>query len=405
MAQKVKIAGALFSDVPSISVPDENDVYHSFVDINDTTATASDVASGEVFYTASGTRTVGTAVAQTVNDGTLTIQRNGTTVGTFTANQSGNTTANITVPIGADEIEFSGSSGDITAQSTDVEQAIKALDDATQGKQATLVSGTNIKTVAGNSLLGSGNVSIDASDVSLNISGFSPTDVESGIGEFVNKILISSPTAGNFVSLTSSGAFVDSGVDQSQTETLGGFDLQVTGHYPRLDGFIPVLTAKSSSGHFYLYDTTGFDDTALSSGQDAVATKSFVLANSGTPSLTIKGTVDSPTVNTGSITDHQFNYALSSDRKWGMIWGTAVVKGAGASSTRVECSTGITVSPAPSVETIIDGVVAGYTYTAFSQRPYLAITTSGEVIISWRCSTNNNPIQFNTGLVRFADFY
>lgn len=32
----------------------------------------------------------------TVNDGTLTIQQNGTTVGTFTANQSGNTTVNLT---------------------------------------------------------------------------------------------------------------------------------------------------------------------------------------------------------------------------------------------------------------------------------------------------------------------
>lgn len=34
----------------------------------------------------------------TVNNGTLTIQKNGTNVATFTANQSGNTTANITVP-------------------------------------------------------------------------------------------------------------------------------------------------------------------------------------------------------------------------------------------------------------------------------------------------------------------
>lgn len=131
----------------------------------------------------------------------------------------------------------------------------------------------------------------------------------------------------------------------------------------------------------------------------------LITDDSAIPELTIKGSVASPTVNTGSITDHQFNYALSADRKWGMIWGTAVVKGAGASSTRVECSTGITVSPAPSTETIIDGVVAGYTYTSFSQRPYMFITTSGEVKISWRCSTNNNPIQFNTGLVRFADFY
>ena len=34
----------------------------------------------------------------TVNNGTLTIQKNGSTVATFTANQAGNTTANITVP-------------------------------------------------------------------------------------------------------------------------------------------------------------------------------------------------------------------------------------------------------------------------------------------------------------------
>ena len=36
----------------------------------------------------------------TVNNGTLTIQKNGTSVGTFTANQSGSSTANITVPMG-----------------------------------------------------------------------------------------------------------------------------------------------------------------------------------------------------------------------------------------------------------------------------------------------------------------
>ncbi len=33
-----------------------------------------------------------------IHNGTLTIQKNGTTVATFSANQSGNATANITVP-------------------------------------------------------------------------------------------------------------------------------------------------------------------------------------------------------------------------------------------------------------------------------------------------------------------
>lgn len=40
----------------------------------------------------------------TVNNGTLTIQKNGTTVQTFTANQSGNATANITVPTKVSEL-------------------------------------------------------------------------------------------------------------------------------------------------------------------------------------------------------------------------------------------------------------------------------------------------------------
>ena len=49
----------------------------------------------------------------TVNDGTLTIQQNGTTLGTFTANQSGNTTVNIT---GGGSSYTEGDGIDISAQ-------------------------------------------------------------------------------------------------------------------------------------------------------------------------------------------------------------------------------------------------------------------------------------------------
>lgn len=53
----------------------------------------------------------------TVNNGTLTIQKNGTNVQTFSANQSGNATANITVPTilsgTTDPTSSQGSDGDI----------------------------------------------------------------------------------------------------------------------------------------------------------------------------------------------------------------------------------------------------------------------------------------------------
>ena len=77
----------------------------------------------------------GTPTIPTVNDATLTIQKNGTTVNTFSANASSNVTANITVPTQASDI----------------------------GAQATLVSGTNIKTINGTSLLGSGDISVGSS--------------------------------------------------------------------------------------------------------------------------------------------------------------------------------------------------------------------------------------------------
>ena len=66
-------------------------------------------------YLSSGAKTIyhtgNLPTIPTVNNGTLTIQKNGTSVGTFTANQSGNTTANITVPTTASDVGALPSSG------------------------------------------------------------------------------------------------------------------------------------------------------------------------------------------------------------------------------------------------------------------------------------------------------
>ena len=61
MAQNITLLGASYSDVPAVTLPKTGGGTASFTDVTDTTATASDVASGKYFYTASGVRTQGTS--------------------------------------------------------------------------------------------------------------------------------------------------------------------------------------------------------------------------------------------------------------------------------------------------------------------------------------------------------
>lgn len=74
----------------------------------------------------------------TVNDATLTIQKNGTDVQTFTANASSNVTANITVPVNVSDL--SNDSGFIT--SPNIPYCTCATAAGTKAKTTTIVSGT-----------------------------------------------------------------------------------------------------------------------------------------------------------------------------------------------------------------------------------------------------------------------
>jgi hypothetical protein len=76
----------------------------------------------EVAFSGSYTDLTDTPTIPTVNNGTLTIQKNGEAVQTFSANQSGNATANITVPTTAGEISFNNIGTRLSA--TDVQNAI-----------------------------------------------------------------------------------------------------------------------------------------------------------------------------------------------------------------------------------------------------------------------------------------
>ena len=76
MAQNITLMGASYSAVPSVNLPKTGGGTASFTDVTDTTATASDVASGKYFYTASGVRTRGTSSggggASNIVEGTFT---------------------------------------------------------------------------------------------------------------------------------------------------------------------------------------------------------------------------------------------------------------------------------------------------------------------------------------------
>lgn len=61
MAQNITLLGASYSAVPAVNLPKTGGGTATFTDVTDTTAAASDVASGKYFYTAAGVRTQGTS--------------------------------------------------------------------------------------------------------------------------------------------------------------------------------------------------------------------------------------------------------------------------------------------------------------------------------------------------------
>ena len=64
MAQDISIWGATYEDVAAVELPKSGGGTATFTDVSDTTADASEVISGKVFYSSGGVRSVGTYVDQ-----------------------------------------------------------------------------------------------------------------------------------------------------------------------------------------------------------------------------------------------------------------------------------------------------------------------------------------------------
>lgn len=167
-----------------------------------------------------------------VNDATLTIQKNGTNVQTFTANSSTNKTANIEVPTKVSELSndegYTSNVGTITgikmngsSKGTSGVVDLGTVITDVSNKQDTLVSGTNIKTINNQTLLGSGNIDIQggggtATDVQINgtsitSSGIANIRTKSAYNSSTNKIATESdiPTIPTLSTVATSGSYND----------------------------------------------------------------------------------------------------------------------------------------------------------------------------------------------------
>lgn len=93
MSQNITLLGASYSDVPGVTLPKTGGGTATFYDVSDTTAAASDVASGKYFYTSAGVLTQGTSSggggASNIVQGTFTTGSTTGTAESFSINYTG----------------------------------------------------------------------------------------------------------------------------------------------------------------------------------------------------------------------------------------------------------------------------------------------------------------------------
>ena len=167
----------------------------------------------------------------TVNNATLTVQKNGTDVATFTANSASDVTANITVP--TDTAQLTNTAGYQTA--SDVQSLIS-------GKQNTLTPGTNIQI---------SNDVISATDTTY--------------------------SAGNGLNLT--GATFSADTDILQTKLTPGSNIQISNGVISSDG--PTYSAGTGldlTGNVFSIDNT----VALKSDIPTISTATLTIQRNGT---------------------------------------------------------------------------------------------------------------------------
>lgn len=212
------------------------------------------------------------------NNGKLTIQKNGTTVQTFTANQSSSVTANITVPVNVSEL--TNDSGFTTNKGTVTSVAVK-MNNTTKG------------TVTSSGTIDLGTVLTDASKFATSSQGTKADNAmpKSG-GAFTGNISVPSTitftdTTNPYIKMTTGGT------DFYFQSTSGQFGLGPTWnkatHWDSNGNVTFPTTPKVGSSSLAL-------KTDLSGKQDKLTAGSNITISNNTISATV------PTVNNGTLT-------------------------------------------------------------------------------------------------------
>lgn len=159
----------------------------------------------------------------TVNDGTLTIQKNGTSVATFTANQASNATANITVPTNTSDLN--NDSGFITSSSLPGDMTGATSQDAgthglvpapSAGDENKVLSGagTWVAVSSGGSYSAGNGINIDANnEISIDTSVVAEvSDIPTNTSDLVNDGADGTSTyveADDLATVATSGSYAD----------------------------------------------------------------------------------------------------------------------------------------------------------------------------------------------------
>ena len=188
----------------------------------------------------------------TVNNATLTIQKNGTNVATFTANSSTNATANITVPTGA--AADKGVDTIISAASTSTNlPTSKAVADFVEGKGYKTTDNNTTYTFASGTTKGAFSVTPSGGSAqSVSIYGLSAVATSGNYNDLSNK-----PTPNDILAYSLNDAIVitsteDSPADLNSYTAFGNYSS--TGNVaktllncPTIDGFILHVERNSNS--------------------------------------------------------------------------------------------------------------------------------------------------------------